>query len=517
MNLMNTKRIVTKVDEILQTIASQASSDVIRSVLRDLSKLAGTNYVENEDFILLDQISRLDACKAELSHYYFLDAEDSEKIVQGTVLIENKLATSTKQMKDLQKQVDDWELKVKKIEKQLKDENKNIKQQLTAEKEKTASLTKEIKEKNKENKKLEIKVNNLSTEKDEYHEKVKQLQKELQTLQKKSNEEQQKAKREIQQLSEAKKHLQAELNNRDVELRGQALQVDEKNSIIKKLRDDLNQERHKTTSASQAVHTAVERAKQSEIVLLQHQLDVGLSLLERAKEDASKNVKEMDDAANNSRARSSTIYRDDVSMYIQSRNEWNSIIDELKILIAKAKTEFGQHMDAIRAGKPLASLPKISVAKPPPPAQILKVAPIAPVEPTKPLPGVIGSRPQPAPIGSNISPKSRAPGSPIQKPVAPQSSPVRHPAPIGTRPNNGNDNGANNGTSVPTVLILLLKYYSYNPMVSTHSQVYGQQTNWMPQDQLQRQQQQFIMSMRVRIWHELFQRSSQAFCYSMPI
>ena len=61
------------------------------------------------------------------------------------------------------------------------------------------------------------------------------------------------------------------------------------------------------------------------------------------------------------------------AMLTQSRNEWAHIIEQLKEMIEKAKTEFNSNMDEIRKGKALANLPKVAVPKPPPPPAIIKV------------------------------------------------------------------------------------------------------------------------------------------------
>ncbi|CAB3399146.1 unnamed protein product [Caenorhabditis bovis] len=479
LNITSTRQVINKAEEILMVLAHNQPDDPLRKALRDISKLAGIAYIENEEKyrpvspvlfepftdedcsylnnkvlsghhkekkIMTAQIQKLETYRNKFLNCVFLDRDDCERLIRGAQIIHQKMVDYEKKMKEFQRVNDELDARHRKAEKTLKDEVKQAKSQHNSERDRNNQLNKELKEKNKLVKNLENKVNSLQSEKEDVVEKQKQLQKELQGVQKRASDDAQKYKREVHQLTDQKKHLQSDMSSISTENKQMHNQLDDRIKEIKKLKEELATEKNKVNQINKVSQEHQERAKRAEISLLQHQLESGLAILDRALLDARKKMKEMDDAASN-RARSAN----EVSICLQSRDEWSQIIDTITKSIEKTKAEHEAHIELIRNGKSMVSLPTLVVPKPPPPPQIVKIAPIAPVEPTKPTPGVIGSRPQShigqvsssattAPQSSTasrpISPGSRAPGSPINGNNKPStsSSPARH-APIGTRPN----------------------------------------------------------------------------------
>uniref|UniRef100_A0A183DN33 MT domain-containing protein n=1 Tax=Gongylonema pulchrum TaxID=637853 RepID=A0A183DN33_9BILA len=144
-----------------------------------------------------------------------------------------------------------------------------------------------------------------------------------------------------------------------------------------------------------------ERAKRAEIALLEHKLETGVAILERAHKDAGQRVKDLETEL--AKLRSGSSLSEDLKGAIA---EWKAKREEVATLITASKNEFFAQIEQIKAGKTLSQLPKISVPKPPP-APKLKgqfVTQNSPVAPEKsvatvlamPNAGVIGNRSQPA-------------------------------------------------------------------------------------------------------------------------
>nr|CAD2156655.1 unnamed protein product [Meloidogyne enterolobii] len=192
---------------------------------------------------------------------------------------------------------------------------------------------------------------------DELQERFDATKKELLATQRQLAEEQSKYKRDTQSLADSKKHLNAELNSKYSEVQKLNTNLDEKTTALKKLESQLANERKSNT---QTISTLTERAKRAEINLLEHKLDDGLRILERAKDDCSAQIKVLEvDKQKRS-------LQSEIDVIKWNIGEWESKREEVASLISQAKTEFAAHIQAVKSGKQLMQLPKLQVPKPPP-------------------------------------------------------------------------------------------------------------------------------------------------------
>jgi predicted nucleic acid-binding Zn-ribbon protein len=272
--------------------------------------------------------------------------------------------------------------------------NAQLQQQLLAANEKVEKLNAQLNERKKEMKKLEKKAKSeaqLSSENSELHDKVESLTKELSQVQRQLNEEQVKYKRDTQSLADSKKHLHVELNARYTENQKVTNQLEEKTQALKKIESQFANER-KTNSS--AIATLTERAKKAEINFLEHKLEDGLRVLERARDDCQMQIRTCEEQLKKHHIAAET---DVIKKNIAA---WQSKQDEVVNLIAQAKTDFSSHIAALKSGKQLSQLPKIQVPKPPPCPKLYDM----PVSPPQ-VPSVV------APIGTQTP--SRVPVTPL--------------------------------------------------------------------------------------------------------
>ena len=103
-----------------------------------------------------------------------------------------------------------------------------------------------------------------------------------------------------------------------------------------------------------------ERAIKAECAQLETTLDFGVKILERAQQDCKIQIRHFENLLKNPLSES------DQSICNKNIAAWKEKIEEIKKLIVAAKTEFHGHITEIKKGKSLASLPKLTVAKPPP-------------------------------------------------------------------------------------------------------------------------------------------------------
>uniref|UniRef100_A0A914C2I6 MATH domain-containing protein n=1 Tax=Acrobeloides nanus TaxID=290746 RepID=A0A914C2I6_9BILA len=260
--------------------------------------------------------------------------------------------------------------------------------QIQAANEKAERFNQQLKEKKNEIKKLEKKAKleaQLAAENTELHEKVDQLTKELGQLQRQLNEEQLKYKRDTQSLADSKKHLNVELNQRYSEVQKLTNQLEEKTQALKKSESQLANERKGNAST---ITSLTERVKKAEVGLLEHKLEDGLKLLERARDDCQAQIRILEDQLKAGH------FAAPVEQEVIKKNvaEWKNKSEEVLGLITTAKNEFNAHISSIKAGKHLSQLPKIQVAKPPPPPKLHKMPVVQ-----APVPSTTTSMTQPTP------------------------------------------------------------------------------------------------------------------------
>uniref|UniRef100_A0A1I7Y4M4 MATH domain-containing protein n=1 Tax=Steinernema glaseri TaxID=37863 RepID=A0A1I7Y4M4_9BILA len=459
-NCMNTRRIVDKACEFLDSMENAATSEDVRTAMNCLSMIANEGVIESEestpessperepatatnfvddvsDYALNQEEKRLDDCVTVTRRYLLTsDAAALKRNVEKIALKFKNLTTELTSVKD---QLQDERARSARLEEKMKKTNQALAAQLTAEKDKNDKNERALKERKNEMKKLEKKAKaeaQLTIDLAAAREQLDTLQKENVQLQRKLNEEQLKYKRDTQSLSDSKKHIQAELSSREGDLSKMSNQLEEKTQALRKAESLLANERKQNQSA---LNTAVERGKKAEIGLLEHKLEVGLQILERARDDCQKNVRELEETLKRIRNPG------DIEVVRKSIGDWRAKKEEIIGLINGTKTEFQTHITSIKNGKLLSQLPKIAVPKPPPgPPRIQLVLPQnSPSEKhvSPAAPGVIG-----VPSGSSLP--VEIPGSPVPKstpsvnfntkPVQPNPICL---TPIGVRPSayiNGN-------------------------------------------------------------------------------
>ncbi|TMS36461.1 hypothetical protein L596_003616 [Steinernema carpocapsae] len=478
-NCMNARRIVDKACEFLDSMENAANGEEIRSAINCLALLANDGVAQSvettpessperetpqsaafaddtSDYSLTHEEKRIDECITVAKRYQqvFLHS-DAAMIRRNVDKLVQKVKTLTTELQGVKNELMTEKAHFIRNEDKHGKTLKALQAQLAQERDKNEKSMQALKERKNEIKKLEKKAKaeaQLTVELAAAKESLDSLSKENGQLQKKLNEEQLKYKRDTQSLSDSKKHIQTELNSRNDEMKSLSSQVDEKTQALRKAESLLANERKQNQSA---VTAAVERGKKAEIGLLEHKLEVGLQILERARDDCQKNVRELEETLK--RVRSPT----DIEVVKKSIGDWVAKKEEIIQLISNTKTEFQTHIASIKSGKLLSQLPKITVPKPPPSAPRIQIVvpQNSPADKhTSPsAPGVIGSRPIsqasmkstdgiPSASGSGLP--NDVPGSPIPKGTPSgfkNSQPPICLTPIGVRPS-----GYVNGTSAST-------------------------------------------------------------------
>uniref|UniRef100_A0A1I8B5S5 MATH domain-containing protein n=1 Tax=Meloidogyne hapla TaxID=6305 RepID=A0A1I8B5S5_MELHA len=418
LHCLNAKNIQNKVDEFVQTLETHANFRDLRNCIDRLLTLCADdeNFTSAEDTVSVISVSEcsgreFDANKDALQDYSalqrsFIEEDPHDYILlrelkQQEIMLSTRLNSILYQLHQasISDIVDRIEAKVKVLDEKLKisknecstlkANDKKINDQLAlVQKEfqgingKYEKLIQQLKDRKNEIKKLEKKAKSeafMQERLDELQERFDTTKKELANTQRQLAEEQSKYKRDTQSLADSKKHLNTELNAKYSEVQKLNTNLDEKTQALKKLETQLASERKNNT---QTVSTLTERVKRAEVNLLEHKLDDGLRILERAKDDCSAQIKVLE-AEKQKRTLQSEI---DVIKW--NIGEWESKREEVASLISQAKTEFAAHIQAVKSGKQLMQLPKLQVPKPPP---CPRIHPMPPAPTTVALPSTPNS------------------------------------------------------------------------------------------------------------------------------
>ncbi|KAM3726731.1 Ubiquitin carboxyl-terminal hydrolase [Dirofilaria immitis] len=491
-NCVNAKRVVDKAAEFINTLEMRSKSPFLKGCLQKLAILAGDEKVieaikdgrRDLDCSSLDELhltaplvddaddfsSLMSDCPDD-QHDYMLNREvhrigvfadqavsknplmevgQAEKLNEHTEKIAQRIALLESDKEGLSRQLAAEKEKNKKQEQKHANTMKQMQAQLQSEKEKHDKTIQQLNQKKNELKKLEksVKQHERDSERSrELQEKNEYLAHELQELRQKHAEELRKLQRELQSSQDTRKNMAEEIRGRDTEISELKNQLNERSIALKRSENVLCSER-KTFQSNVAFLT--DRAKKAEVSLLEHKLETGVTVLERAHKDAGQRVKDLETEMKKAR---NPVAVEELKGAVA---EWRAKREEVATLIATAKAEFATQIEQIKAGKTIAQLPRISVPKPPPApkfklgqfaSQISPAGPEKTVTPVIPAVGVIGNRAPTASvvINSSLTPGSVAPGSPMQPmskaPAPPSSSPLKSPtgtttsiAPIGVRP-----------------------------------------------------------------------------------
>uniref|UniRef100_A0A0R3S0L8 TPR_REGION domain-containing protein n=1 Tax=Elaeophora elaphi TaxID=1147741 RepID=A0A0R3S0L8_9BILA len=491
-NCVNAKRVVDKAAEFINTLEMRSKSPFLKGCLQKLAILAGDEKVieaikdgrrdldcssldehhltaplvddaddfsslmsdcpdDQHDYMLNREVHRIGVFADQaVSKNPLMEVGQAEKLNEHTEKIAQRIALLESDKETLSRQLTAEKEKVKKQEQKHANAAKQVQAQLQSEKEKHEKTIQQLNQKKNELKKLEksVKQHERDSERSrELQEKNEYLVRELQELRQKHAEELRKLQRELQSSQDTRKNMTEEIKGRDTEISELKNQLNERSTALKRSENVLSSER-KTFQSNLAFLT--ERAKKAEVSLLEHKLETGVAVLERAHKDAGQRVKDLETESKKAR---NPVAAEELKA---AASEWRAKREEVANLITSAKAEFAAQIEQIKAGKTIAQLPKISVPKPPPAPKLklgqfaLQVSPAGPdkVTPVVPSVGVIGNRTPAAGViisSSLTSGGSVAPGAPMQTmskaPAPPSSSPMKSPtgnttsiAPIGVRP-----------------------------------------------------------------------------------
>uniref|UniRef100_A0A915EP60 Uncharacterized protein n=1 Tax=Ditylenchus dipsaci TaxID=166011 RepID=A0A915EP60_9BILA len=373
LNCMNARNIQQKVADFVETLESHTNFREMRASIDRLLSLCSDdeNFTGADDSISVVSVSESSTKDTDMSkdfadfasfprtfaeedpHDYML----SRELKQAEIALATRLTNIIFQLHQasLPDIVDRLAMKMESIKahdvqvnKQCSDAHKS----LQVANEKYEKLNQQLKDRKNEIKKLEKKAKSeaqLAAENSELHDKLDAFKKEVSHLQRQINEEQMKYKRDTQSLADSKKHLHVEMTSRATEIQKLSNQLEEKAQALKKSESQLANERK---SNSSIISSLTERVKKAEMSLLEHKLEDGLKILERA--------------------------RDDCVMQIRSLEE------QQKRHVFPAEQE---------GGKQLSQLPKLQVPRPPPCPKLypMPVPPPAVVPPPVVMPPPVSS------------------------------------------------------------------------------------------------------------------------------
>ncbi|VDK82302.1 unnamed protein product [Litomosoides sigmodontis] len=490
-NCVNAKRVVDKAAEFINTLEMRSKSPFLKGCLQKLAILAGDEKVidaikdgrrdldcssmdehhltaplvddaddfsslmsdcpdDQHDYMLNREVHRIGIFADQaVSKNPLMEVGQAEKLNEHTEKIAQRIALLESDKETLSRQLTAEKEKIKKQEQKHSNATKQMQAQLQSEKEKHEKTIQQLNQKKNELKKLEKNARQHERDSErsrELQEKNECLVRELQELRQKHAEELRKIQRELQSSQDTRKNMTEEIKGRDAEISELKNQLNERSIALKRSENALCSER-KAFQGNVAFLT--ERAKKAEVSLLEHKLETGVAILERAHKDAGQRVKDLETEAKKAR---NPIAAEELKV---AASEWRAKREEVAGLITTSKAEFAAQIEQIKAGKTIAQLPKISVPKPPPAPKLklgqfaLQVSPAGhekAVTSVVPSVGVIGNR-TPATgiiINSPLTSGSVAPGTPMQamsKAPAPPPSPMKSPtgattsiAPIGVRP-----------------------------------------------------------------------------------
>ncbi|GMR37532.1 hypothetical protein PMAYCL1PPCAC_07727, partial [Pristionchus mayeri] len=298
-----------------------------------------------------------------------LESTEAKKLLDGVKKHESKILELENKIKTFEASAN----REREAKKKLEAEKQAANDRVDEERLRADQLAQQLKEKRNEMKKVEKKqktdenrVTELQTEVIDLEEKLKAAKREIDALKKKSTEERAKARKDVEKASEQIRRVESELAEKEVEREKDRQAAESK--LRKAIHDETSaQKERKAVEAKLAA--ANERAKKSEVSLLETELETGLKVLERALADAKKHEDNSNTILKSLPVRAPV---SEVESYKKAVVDWKAVRAELTATIVKSKAEFGAACDAIRSGtKTLATMTKPVVPEPPPPPKSL--------------------------------------------------------------------------------------------------------------------------------------------------
>uniref|UniRef100_A0A7E4ZUF1 MATH domain-containing protein n=1 Tax=Panagrellus redivivus TaxID=6233 RepID=A0A7E4ZUF1_PANRE len=197
--------------------------------------------------------------------------------------------------------------------------------------------------------------------------------------------------REKQSSQDTKNNLVKEKQNLDSEVKSLKNTIEDLKASNRKLEQQLGTERRQ---AQANIKAEKERANKAECAQVENILELGLKILERAREDCKLQIKLID----NHLAKIANPTETEIDITKKNVEEWTKKAEEIKTLISTSKAEAQNMMNEIKKGKLLSSLPKFTVPKPPPHPVLHQMPAPTPIQPPATLAPL--NPPQQLPIGS---------------------------------------------------------------------------------------------------------------------
>ncbi|GMT15254.1 hypothetical protein PFISCL1PPCAC_6551 [Pristionchus fissidentatus] len=346
-----------------------------------------------------------------------LESAEAKKLLEGVKKHEAKIAELESKIKTLEANAN----REREIKKKIELEKQQASERADEERTRADQLAQQLKEKRNEMKKVEKKqrtdenrVTELQTESADLDEKLKMAKREIDALKKKSTEERSKARKDLDKSAEQIRRLEADATEKEVEREKERAAAESK--LRKAVHDEAGAQKERKSVEAKLI-VANERARKSEIAVLELELQTGLRVLERALTDAQKQEEAFEAVLKGHLVRGSSTEQD----YKKAVVDWKAVRSEIGTMITKSKTEFAAACDTIRSGsKTLSSMTKPVVSEPP-------AAP-------KSLPPL---RVEPVPVSAAA--------------VAPSMVPGAGRAPVGAAATHGHSMTASTSTTVPVL------------------------------------------------------------------
>uniref|UniRef100_A0AC35GUI7 Uncharacterized protein n=1 Tax=Panagrolaimus sp. PS1159 TaxID=55785 RepID=A0AC35GUI7_9BILA len=260
----------------------------------------------------------------------------------------------------LKKMDEDNLIRQQELEEKKEHEMNEIRNSNNGDKDKINDLNKQIKELKKENKRLEKKAKQSDSQSQEVstlREKYDKSEEKLAEITSRYNDLSSSNARDKQSWQDTKANYIREKQSLENDVKSLKVQLEESRNKTRKLEEQLASEKKSNQNQLKAEK---ERAIKAECSQLETTLEFGVKILERAQQDCKIQIRHFENLLKNQLSEA------DQTTCNKGIQAWKEKIEEIKKLITNAKAEFHAQIAEIKKGKTLATLPKITVPKPPP-------------------------------------------------------------------------------------------------------------------------------------------------------
>jgi hypothetical protein len=319
------------------------------------------NMYEDPDYLLDKSYRRLhEYLVAEMrfivSVFSGFDFSYAETVTESVKLIRHLRLENER----LKKMDEDNVIRQQELEEKKEHEMNEIRNSNNGDKDKINDLNKQIKELKKENKRLEKKAKQSDSQSQEVstlREKYDKSEEKLAEITSRYNDLSSSNARDKQSWQDTKANYIREKQSLENDVKSLKVQLEESRNKTRKLEEQLASEKK---SNQNQLKSEKERAIKAECSQLETTLEFGVKILERAQQDCKIQIRHFENLLKNQ------LSETDQTTCNKGIQAWKEKIEEIKKLITNAKAEFHAQIAEIKKGKTLATLPKITVPKPPP-------------------------------------------------------------------------------------------------------------------------------------------------------